>query len=76
IPHSLRPDSVDRLHVDGFVMSDVVAGDPLARASREAGQPVITSELVPDGMPAPTGSVVTDQAAAMRDSLDRLRRGG
>lgn len=76
IPHSLRPDSVDRLHVDGFVMSDVVAGDPLARAILESGKPVITSELVPDGMPAPTGSVVTDQAAAMRDSLDRLRRGG
>lgn len=76
IPHGLRPEGVERLHVDGFVMSDVVAGDPLARAILESGKPVITSELVPHGMPAPTGSVVTDQAGAMRDSLDRLRRGG
>lgn len=76
IPHSLRPEGVERLHVDGFVMSDVVAGDPLARAILESGKPVITSEVVPAGMPAPTGSVVTDQAAAMRHSLDRLRRGG
>lgn len=76
IPHTLRPEGVERLHVDGFVMSDVVAGDPLARAILESGKPVITSEAVPEGMPAPTGSVVTDQAAAMRDSLDRLRRGG
>lgn len=76
IPHSLRPADVSRLHVDGFVMSDVVAGDPLARAVLESGKPVITSEVVPAGMPAPTGSVVTDHAGAMRDALERLRRGG
>ena len=53
IPQSLRPADASRLHVDGFVMADVVSNDPLARAILSSGKPVITSEVVPDGMPAP-----------------------
>jgi len=76
IAGSLRPQDVGRLAVDGFVMSDVVAGDPLALAILESGRPVVTSEIVPDGMPSPAASVVTDHAGAMRVALDRLRAGG
>ena len=64
------------LHVDGFVMADVVDGDPLARAILDAGRPVVASELVPPGMPEPTASVVGDHKTAMNALLERLRLGG
>src|SRR5918993_357045 len=64
------------LHVDGFVMADVVGGDELARAILESGRPVVASELVPPGMPDPTAIVAADHRTAMYQLLDRLRSGG
>lgn len=64
------------LHVDGFVMSDVVEGDDLARAILEAGRPVVVSEMVPPGMPAPTATLAGDHETAMNSLLERLRLGG
>lgn len=64
------------LHVDGFVMTDVISDDELARAILESGRPVVVSELVPPGMPAPTATVAADHHAAMSELLDRLRAGG
>ena len=64
------------LHVDGFVMTDVVGGDELARAILGTGRPVVVSELVPPGMPQPTAILAGDHTTAMHRLLDRLRGGG
>ncbi|MEI5583803.1 MULTISPECIES: LacI family DNA-binding transcriptional regulator [unclassified Agromyces] len=76
IPGDFPPGKARSLHVDGFVMADVDGHDELARAILTTGRPVVTSELVPPGVPAPTASVTADHAAATRLLLDRLRRGG
>ncbi|MCM3695096.1 LacI family DNA-binding transcriptional regulator [Microbacterium oleivorans] len=76
VPQSLSPARARGLHVDGFVMSDVVGGDPLARAILASGKPVVTSERVPDGMPAPTASLSGDHVGATHDILERLQRAG
>ncbi|MBM7503528.1 LacI family DNA-binding transcriptional regulator [Agromyces aurantiacus] len=76
IPGDFPPDKAPGLHVDGFVMADVDGHDELARAILALGKPVVTSELVPPGMPEPTASVTADHAAATRLLLDRLREGG
>jgi DNA-binding LacI/PurR family transcriptional regulator len=64
------------LHVDGFVMTDVIGGDELARAILETGRPVVVSELVPPGMPQPSAAVAADHPRAISQMLDRLRDGG
>lgn len=64
------------LHVDGFVMTDVVDGDELARAILETGRPVVVSEFVPPGMPKPTVTVAADHRTAMDRLLRRLSSGG
>lgn len=64
------------LHVDGFVMADVIDGDELARAILETGRPVVVSEPVPPGMPEPTAVVAGDHRTAMNQLLDLLRAGG
>ncbi|GGI44246.1 DNA-binding LacI/PurR family transcriptional regulator [Agromyces flavus] len=76
IPGDYPPGKARGLHVDGFVMADVDGHDPLARAILDSGRPVVTSELVPPGVPEPTASVTADHAAATRLLLDRLREGG
>jgi DNA-binding LacI/PurR family transcriptional regulator len=76
IPADFPAAKAGSLHVDGFVMADVVGGDPLARAILETGRPVVASELVPDGMPEPVATVAADHTTAMRGLLDRLSRGG
>jgi|GEM_PF-855731 len=76
IPGDFPPDRARSLHVDGFVMADVDSRDELARAILTTGKPVVTSELVPPGMPEPTASVMADHDAATRLLLDRLRDGG
>ena len=76
IPADFPADKAGSLHVDGFVMADVIGDDDLARAILETGRPVVTSELVPPGMPEPTAVVAADHQLAMRDVLDRLRGGG
>lgn len=64
------------LHVDGFVMADVVGDDELAHAILASGRPVVASEAVPAGMPQPTATVAADHERATRLLLDRLRAGG
>lgn len=64
------------LHVDGFVMTDVISDDELARAILASGRPTVVSELVPPGMPEPTATVAADHHAAMSHILDKLRVGG
>ncbi|MGR0219938.1 LacI family DNA-binding transcriptional regulator [Agromyces sp. ZXT2-6] len=76
IPGDFPPGKARSLHVDGFVMADVDGHDELARAILETGRPVVTSELVPHGVPQPTASVMADHAAATHLLLDRLRAGG
>jgi DNA-binding LacI/PurR family transcriptional regulator len=76
IPADFPAAKAGSLHVDGFVMTDVIGGDALARAILESGRPVVVSELVPPGMPEPTATVAADHRAAMIEMLDRLRDGG
>ena len=76
IPADFPAAKARSLHVDGFVMADVIGGDELARAILETGRPVVASELVPPGMPEPTATVAADHRKAMRELLDRLRSGG
>jgi len=76
VPADFPAAKAGSLHVDGFVMADVIGGDELARAILETGRPVVASELVPPGMPEPTAIVAADHTAAMRRLLDRLRSGG
>jgi DNA-binding LacI/PurR family transcriptional regulator len=76
IPGDFPPAKARSLHVDGFVMADVDGHDELARAILETGKPVVTSELVPAGVPSPTASVTADHAAATRLLLECLREGG
>lgn len=76
IPADFPAAKAGSLHVDGFVMSDVVDGDELARAILETGRPVVVSESVPPGMPQPTATVAGDHITAMNQLLDRLRTGG
>lgn len=76
IPGDFPPAKARSLHVDGFVMADVDGHDELARAILTTGRPVVTSELVPPGVPEPTASVTADHAGATRLLLDRLREGG
>ena len=76
IPADFPAAKARSLHVDGFVMTDVINGDPLARAILESGRPVVVSELVPPGMPEPTAIVAADHRTAMSRLLDRLREGG
>jgi DNA-binding LacI/PurR family transcriptional regulator len=76
IPADFPAPKAGSLHVDGFVMTDVVDGDELARAILETGRPVVVSELVPPGMPQPTATVAGDHAPAMNRLLDRLQSGG
>lgn len=64
------------LHVDGFVMADVDAGDELARAILSAGKPVVTSEFVSPLLPQPTAVLAGDHRAATHLLLDRLRASG
>lgn len=70
------PEKARSLHVDGFVMADVDGADALARAILESGRPVVTSELVPAGMPQPTATIAADHTKATRTLLDRLHAGG
>jgi DNA-binding LacI/PurR family transcriptional regulator len=76
IPADFPAAKARSLHVDGFVMTDVIGGDELARAILETGRPVVVSELVPPGMPEPTAIVAADHSKAMNRLLDRLRTGG
>ncbi|WP_345763463.1 LacI family DNA-binding transcriptional regulator [Diaminobutyricibacter sp. McL0608] len=76
IPADFPAAKARSLHVDGFVMSDVIAGDELARAILGTGRPVVVSELVPPGMPEPTAIVAADHRTAMSQLLDRLTAGG
>lgn len=76
IPGDYPPGKAHSLHVDGFVMADVDGRDELARAILATGRPVVTSELVPPGVPQPTASVAADHATATRLLLERLRDGG
>lgn len=76
IPGDFPPGKARSLHVDGFVMADVDGHDELARAILMSGKPVVTSELVPPGVPQPTASVMADHDAATRLLLERLREGG
>jgi DNA-binding LacI/PurR family transcriptional regulator len=76
IPGDFPPGKAGSLHVDGFVMADVDGHDQLARAILQSGKPVVTSELVPHGVPQPTASVTADHAAATRRLLEHLREGG
>jgi len=76
IPGDFPPGKARSLHVDGFVMADVDGHDELARAILLSGKPVVTSELVPPGVPQPTASVVADHGAATRLLLERLGAGG
>jgi DNA-binding LacI/PurR family transcriptional regulator len=76
IPADYPASKAGGLHVDGFVMTDVVSDDELARAILESGRPVVVSELVPPGMPEPTVTVAADHRVAMSQILDRLRSGG
>ena len=76
VPADFPAGKARSLHVDGFVMADVVDGDELARAILETGRPVVVSELVPPGMPEPTATVAGDHQSAMNTLLDRLRLGG
>ena len=76
IPGDFPPYKARGLHVDGFVMADVDGHDELARAILTSGRPVVTSELVPPGVPEPAASVTADHADATRLLLDRLREGG
>lgn len=76
IPGDFPPGKARTLHVDGFVMADVDGHDELARAILATGRPVVTSELVPPGVPEPTASVTADHAGATRRLLERLRDGG
>ncbi len=76
IPADFPAAKARSLHVDGFVMTDVVSGDELARAILESGRPVVTSELVPPDMPDPTAVVAGDHRTAMNLLLERLGTGG
>jgi DNA-binding LacI/PurR family transcriptional regulator len=76
IPADFPAAKAGGLHVDGFVMTDVISGDELARAILETGRPVVVSELVPPGMPEPTAIVAGDHSTAMNRLLNRLRTGG
>jgi len=76
VPADFPAAKAGSLHVDGFVMTDVIDGDELARAILETGRPVVVSELVPPGMTQPTATVAGDHVAAMNQLLDRLRTGG
>ncbi|AXL13155.1 LacI family transcriptional regulator [Microbacterium foliorum] len=76
IPAEFPAAKARALHVDGFVMTDVIGGDELARAILESGRPVVTSELVPPGMPEPTVALAGDHRTAMNRLLDRLRASG
>ncbi|WP_435747316.1 LacI family DNA-binding transcriptional regulator [Microbacterium sp. PMB16] len=76
IPADFPASKVRTLHVDGFVMTDVIGDDELARAILESGRPVVTSELVPPGMPEPAAAVAGDHGTATRGLLDRLRASG
>lgn len=76
IPGDFPPRKARSLHVDGFVMADVDGHDELARAILMSGKPVVTSELVPPGVPQPTASVMADHDAATRLLLERLGEGG
>lgn len=76
IPQSLSPARARGLHVDGFVMADVIDDDPLARAILAAGKPVVTSERVPESMPAPTASLSADHRDAIHDIFQRLQAAG
>jgi DNA-binding LacI/PurR family transcriptional regulator len=72
IPADFPAAKAGSLHVDGFVMTDVIGGDPLARAILETGRPVVISELVPPGMPEPSATVAGDHRTATNRLLDRL----
>jgi DNA-binding LacI/PurR family transcriptional regulator len=76
IPGDYPPGKARSLHVDGFVMADVDGRDELARAILATGRPVVTSELVPPGVPQPAASVAADHETATRLLLERLRDGG
>jgi DNA-binding LacI/PurR family transcriptional regulator len=76
IPGDFPAAKARSLHVDGFVMTDVISGDELARAILETGRPVVASESVPPGMPEPTATVAGNHVTAMNQLLDRLRTGG
>lgn len=76
IPADFPASKARTLHVDGFVMTDVIGDDELARAILESGRPVVTSELVPPGMPEPSASVAADHGTEMHRLLDRLRASG
>ncbi|WP_400995155.1 LacI family DNA-binding transcriptional regulator [Agromyces sp. GXQ0307] len=76
IPGDYPPEKARGLHVDGFVMADVDGHDELARAILAGGKPVVTSELVPVGLPQPTAAVMADHGAATHGLLDRLAAGG
>ncbi|MCH6231492.1 LacI family transcriptional regulator [Microbacterium sp. CFH 31415] len=76
VPADFPAAKAGSLHVDGFVMADVIEGDELARAILETGRPVVVSEPVPPGMPEPTAVVAGDHRTAMYQLLDLLRAGG
>ncbi|MGV8881680.1 MAG: LacI family DNA-binding transcriptional regulator [Rhodoglobus sp.] len=76
IPADFPAAKAASLHVDGFVMPDVIDGDELARAILDSGRPVVTSELVPLEMPEPAAILEGDHTTAMNHLLDRLRSGG
>jgi DNA-binding LacI/PurR family transcriptional regulator len=76
IPADFPASKAGSLHVDGFVMTDVIGGDPLARAILETGRPVVVSELVPPGMPEPSATVAGDHRTATNELLERLRNAG
>jgi DNA-binding LacI/PurR family transcriptional regulator len=59
-------------HVDGVILVDPVAGDPVVHAILAAGIPVVSAERYLDSGPQPLVTIETEYAPAQRDLLDHL----
>jgi DNA-binding LacI/PurR family transcriptional regulator len=70
-----QPEARRTPRVDGLVLGDPLAGDPLVERLMTAGVPTVTCERFPGDAPA-TGVVRSEHAAAVSELLDHLRASG
>jgi DNA-binding LacI/PurR family transcriptional regulator len=70
-----QPESRRAPRVDGLVLGDPLAGDPVVERLMTAGVPIVTCERFPGDARA-TGVVRSEHAAAVCELLDHLRTSG
>jgi DNA-binding LacI/PurR family transcriptional regulator len=59
-------------HMDGVIVVDPIAGDPVVRALLESGVPVVAAERYLDPGPKPLVTIETEYGLADRELLDHL----